>query len=175
MLALLGSFIVELAVMKDLSKLASSELLALHAEIGEALRERGVVRSSNNPAGDLAEYLFCKAFGWKQAPKSEKGYDARAADSARYQIKGRRPTKHNKSRQLGILRDLDKAGFEHLAGVVFCEDYRVHRAAIVPHALVLSNSTFSEHSRGWIFHLKDHVWDWDGVLDVTERLQSIRF
>lgn len=28
---------------------------------------RGVIRSANNPTGDLAEHLFCKAFGWKQA------------------------------------------------------------------------------------------------------------
>lgn len=38
--------------------LSVAELLVLHAEIGEELRERGVVRSANNPTGDLAEYLF---------------------------------------------------------------------------------------------------------------------
>jgi hypothetical protein len=29
----------------------------------------GVIRRSNNPIGDLAEYLYCRAVGWKQAPK----------------------------------------------------------------------------------------------------------
>ena len=32
----------------------------------EELRAREVVRSANNPTGDLAEYLFCVAFKWKQ-------------------------------------------------------------------------------------------------------------
>jgi hypothetical protein len=43
-----------------------AELLALHAAVSEELRERNVLRSANNPTGDLAEYLFCKAFGWAQ-------------------------------------------------------------------------------------------------------------
>ena len=51
----------------DLSKLTTSALLALHAHVADGLRSRGISRSSNNPTGDLAEFLFCKAFGWKQA------------------------------------------------------------------------------------------------------------
>ena len=51
-------------------------LLALHSEILEELRRRGVARSANSPTGSLAEYLFCRVFAWKQAPNSEKGFDA---------------------------------------------------------------------------------------------------
>lgn len=94
--------------MKEVFQLSARQLLKLHAAIGEELRGRRIVRSSNNPVGDLAEHMFCNAFGWEQAPNSEKSYDARASDGARYQIKGRRPTKHNQSRQLSILRDLDQ-------------------------------------------------------------------
>lgn len=50
----------------DLSALSVQELLSLHASIGETLRGRGIVRSANNPTGDLAEYLFCKAFEWER-------------------------------------------------------------------------------------------------------------
>jgi hypothetical protein len=60
----------------DLTLMTAAQLLALHAQIGEELRERGVVRSANNPTGDFAEYLFCAAFGWQQAPNSERGFDA---------------------------------------------------------------------------------------------------
>ena len=81
--------------MTDVSRLNLGELLALHSEIAEELRRRGVVRSSNNPMGDLAEYLFCRAFGWQQADNSVRSYDATAADGTRYQIKGRRMTQHN--------------------------------------------------------------------------------
>jgi hypothetical protein len=92
--------------MLDLRNLTPPELLVMHAAVSEELRGRGVTRSSNNPVGDLAEHVFCRAFGWTQAPNSMR--DAGATDDAQvqYQIKGRRLTSHKKSRQLGALRDL---------------------------------------------------------------------
>ena len=92
--------------MTDLSKLKSSELLALHADLSDELRQRKLVRTSNNPVGDYAEYLFCKAFDWEQAPNSQRSYDATDIKGTRYQIKSRRLTQHNTSRQLSALRDL---------------------------------------------------------------------
>jgi hypothetical protein len=98
--------------MEPLKHLSPSELLKLHAQVSEELRARGVVRSSNNPTGDLAEYLFCRAFGWKQASNSHPNADATGPDGTTlYQIKGRRWTPHNKSRQLGALRGLPDGGF----------------------------------------------------------------
>jgi hypothetical protein len=35
----------------------------MHAEVSDELRRRGVIRSWNNPIGDLAEHLFRRAFG----------------------------------------------------------------------------------------------------------------
>jgi hypothetical protein len=159
--------------MTDVSRLNLGELLALHSEIAEELRRRGVVRSSNNPTGDLAEYLFCRAFGWQQADNSVRSYDATAADGTRYQIKGRRMTQHNRPRQLSALRELPSRGFDFLAGVLLAADYTVIRAALIPHRLVLDNSTYIEHTNSWKFHLRDVVWDWPGVEDVTERLRAV--
>ena len=51
----------------------------------------------------LAEYLFCKAFGWKQADNSQANVDAIGSDGTRYQIKSRRLTRFNKSRQLSAI------------------------------------------------------------------------
>src|SRR5580693_5542284 len=79
--------------MEDLRNLTPTELLKLHARVSEELRERGIVRSSNNPTGDLAEYLFCRAFGWTQAGNSHPNADATGTDGKTlYQIKGRRCT-----------------------------------------------------------------------------------
>ena len=98
--------------MDNLKQLTPPELLKLHAQVSEELRGRGVVRSSNNPTGDLAEYLFCRAFGWKQAGNSHPNADATGPDGTTlYQIKGRRWTLHNKSRQLGALRGLPDGGW----------------------------------------------------------------
>ncbi len=122
--------------MIDLNELSVSELLALHAQIGESLRDRNIVRSANNPTGDLAEYLFCKAFGWEQAPNSERGYDATGADGARYQIKGRRIHGRNKSCQLSAIRNLASRPFDVLASVIFNDNYKVTRAALIPFDVV---------------------------------------
>jgi hypothetical protein len=51
----------------ELKTFSVPRLLLFHAKFLEELRSRGVLRTANNPTGDLAEYLFCKAFGWTQA------------------------------------------------------------------------------------------------------------
>jgi len=121
-----GRNILRVEPMDDFSQLMPLQLLAVHARITDELRSRGITRSVNNPTGDLAEYLFCKAFGWKQAENSNSNVDAIGLDQLRYQIKGRRMTRHNNSRQLSALRDLRDARFDFLAGVLFAEDYSVN-------------------------------------------------
>jgi hypothetical protein len=156
--------------MRELRDLTPPDLLVLHAAVSEELRRRGVLRSSNNPVGDLAEHLFCRAFGWKQAPNSMR--DADATDGTiSYQIKGRRLTRYNSSRQLGALRDLPRQGFDVLAAVLFREDYRVLRAALIPHARVVELAKRVERTNSWRFLLRDAVWSVADVRDVTEDLR----
>jgi hypothetical protein len=50
---------------------------ALYASVLRTLRDRGVVRTGNNPAGDYAELLVCKAFGLEGQRNSNQGFDAR--------------------------------------------------------------------------------------------------
>jgi hypothetical protein len=146
-------------------------LLVMHAEGSEELRRRGVIRSSNNPIGDLAEHLFCRAFGWKQAPSSKRGADATDAAEVRYQIKGRRLTPHNNSRQLGALRELLAHGFDVLAAVLFQEDYRILWAALIPHARVVDLAKRVERTNSRRFLLRDAVWSVPGVREVTADLR----
>lgn len=160
--------------MANLADLTSSDLLRLHSAVTDQLRARGVVRSANNPVGDLAEYLFCKAFGWELAPKSAKAADA-IFDGKLYQIKGRRLTKHNGSRQLGAMRGLSDGGFDYLAAVLFNTDYSVLRAAIIPHTSALSGAKFIEHTNSWKFILRDSVWDSPDTQDVTEAILAVRY
>lgn len=157
----------------DLSELSPAALLALHAQVDDELRTRGITRSSNNPTGDLAEYLFCKAFGWTQSGNSKANIDAVAADGTRCQIKGRRITRYNNSRQLSAIRDLRGSHFDLLAGVLFGEDYAVMRAALIPHAVVLEKATFVERTNSHRFLLRDDVWNAPGVRDVTAELRAV--
>ena len=159
--------------MSDWKALSSAELFALHARISEELRERGILRSSNNPTADLAEHLFCRAFGWTQAGNSHPSADATDADGKLYQIKGRRPTPQNSSRQLSALRGLSAGGFDYLAGVLFASDYTVERAVLIPHTLVLENSTYVKHTNSWRFLLRDSAWGWPGVRDVSDQLRAV--
>lgn len=152
--------------------LSVAELLVLHAAIGEELRERGVVRSANNPTGDLAEYLFCSAFGWNQASNSERGYDATGDDGTRYQIKGRRIHRRNKSRQLSAIRDIHGGHFDVLAGVLFDDDFNVMKAALIPIVFVIERSTFIAHTNSNKFMLRDDVWNAPGVRDVTAEIAA---
>jgi hypothetical protein len=82
-----------MTMMTDFASLPPPQSLLLHAQLADELRARGILRSANNPAGDLAEYLFCKAFGWTPAGNSSPNVDAVAGDGMRYQIKGRRITR----------------------------------------------------------------------------------
>jgi hypothetical protein len=159
--------------MHDLSALNPPALLALHARILGELRARGVVRSANSPTGDFAEYLFCKAFGWAQENNAKAHIDARDQAGNRYQIKARRPTPSNPSRQLSALRDLDGAHFNFLAGVIFSESYGVRRAAIIPYAVIHARATFVPRTNSYKFFLHDDIWSAPDVRDVTAELQEV--
>jgi hypothetical protein len=84
---------------------------------------------------------FCKAFGWKQADNASAYLDAISPDGIRYQIKACRLTQQNGSRELSAIRDLDGQHFDFLAGVLFSKDYSVLRAALIPHAVVVSHTS----------------------------------
>jgi hypothetical protein len=157
----------------DLSGLSPSALLALHAQVADELRSLGITRSSNNPTGDLAEYLFCKAFGWTQSGNSNPSIDAIDSSGNRYQVKGRRITRYNNSRQLSAIRDLAGAHFDFLAGVLFNEDDTVMRAALIPHSVALERASFVEYTNSHKFLLRDDVWAVAGVRDVTAELRAV--
>jgi len=157
--------------MENMRTKTIAELLTLHAAIMEELRERDVLRSANNPTGDLAEYLFCAAFGWAQESNSAKAFDAKGGDGTRYQIKGRRIHRRNRSRQLSAIRDL--SGFEILAAVLFDDEYRILGAALIPAAVVREHSTYIRHTNSHKFLLRDAIWDVPGVVDVTADLQQV--
>lgn len=149
-----------------------NELLELHGAVIEELRERNVVRSANGPVGDYAEFLFAKAFGWTLVNNSQKGYDAVDEGGQTYQIKSRRITPHNKSRQLSSLRKLPEKHFDFLAGILFNADYSIYRAVIIPHEIIEPRSRFSTHTNGWIFRLEDDVWSVPTAKDVTPQLRA---
>ena len=158
-----------------MSEMSTSSLLGTFADILDELRARDVVRSSNNPVADYAESLTCRAFGLQQAPKVAKGFDAiDARTGVRYQVKSRRLTEFNRSRQLGFFRSMDATDspFDVLIGILFDRDFAVRRAAAVPFTTVLAQVAPVEYVGGWRFMLRDEVWNLAGVTDVTEQIRG---
>lgn len=148
------------------------ELLQLHGAVIEELNRREVLRTSNSPVGDYAELLFATAFGWDLESSSAAGHDATDKDGVRYQIKGRRLTKANGSRQLSFLRRLPEKKFDFLAAVLFDHAYLVQRAIILPHEGLEARSRYSPHANGWLFRLDDSCWSMPLARDVTKQLQA---
>jgi hypothetical protein len=152
--------------------LRTSELLSLFALILEELRRREVVRSSNNPVADYTEWLVAKALSLEQLRGSTTGCDALDAEGRRYEIKGRRLTRHNNSTQLSVIRGLDLCHFDFLVGVLYDEDFLVSRACLIPHEVVKTTATYRKHVNGWIVYLRPTVWQELGVLDITDELKA---
>ncbi|MEX2654251.1 MAG: hypothetical protein WD532_04380, partial [Acidimicrobiia bacterium] len=64
------------------------DLLSSYAAILAELRERGVVRSANAPAGDYAEWLCSRALGATLVDNfSVKSHDLVLSDGRRVQVK----------------------------------------------------------------------------------------
>lgn len=77
------------------------------------------------------------------------------------------------SRQLGVIRNLESKKFDYLAGVLFNEDYSVHRAIVIPQMQLLKmKSRFSNYVNGQSFYLHDDTWKIAGVEDVTSKLRD---
>ena len=158
--------------MKNLRGLGSRELLRLYAAIMRELRHRKVIRSTNNPVGDLAELLASRAFKLTLETKSTAGFDGVGRDGTRYQIKGRRRTPENRSTQLSAIRNLAGNKFKYLLAVLFDEEFKVERALRIHREAVRRHARFNEHVNGHILTLKGAVLQDKMVEDVTTRLRA---
>jgi hypothetical protein len=156
--------------MDGLNTLSIGDLLRLHDSLLEELRDRGVVRSSNNPVADYTEWLCAQKLGLFLVGKSSAGFDAHDTSGNRVQIKGRRVTRHNKSVQLSQLRKLADNPFDLLLGVVFNSDFTVAYAGLVPLSMVIENSTYRSHTNAHVFHMKRELLTDPRARDVTDAL-----
>ncbi|WP_197445763.1 MULTISPECIES: hypothetical protein [unclassified Pseudomonas] len=120
----------------DLANLSIPELLKLHAAAIDELKNRGVLRTKNNPVGDYAEWLVSSALNLTLAKNSAAGHDAKSSDGKKIQIKDRCITASNRSRQLSVIRNLNKNDFDEFIAVIFNEAYDPIEAYLIPHAVI---------------------------------------
>lgn len=155
--------------------MSNGELLRLYCGALDQLKDRGVLRTNDNPTGGYAEWLFCRALDLEQQPNSAYGYDAVAADGTRVQIKGRRRrTGQPVYRPLGFMRNLhaEQPPFDVLAAVIFDSDYTIAVAVTVPLAVVQEYASYVEHVNGWRLRITQTLLDDPRVTTVTEALRA---
>ena len=73
----------------DLEKKSPKDLLKLEQQILAELRNRGILRGNNKPAGDVGELLVQKPRGGKLEANSKKSYDVLDKNGNRIQVKVR--------------------------------------------------------------------------------------
>lgn len=141
----------------EFSGVPDEEVFGVWLAAMEELRLRGLVRTANNPVGDYAEALVAQRLGLELAGGSTAAYDARDRDGVRYQIKSRRLTSANLSRQLGALRNLDQDGFDYLIVVLFDEDFTLNGIWRLPISLVRERATYRKHVHAHVLIARDSV------------------
>jgi len=137
------------------------------------LRRRGVVRSSNAPAGDYAEWLTAKGLSGTLADNFPvKSYDVTLPDGVRVQVKTRVVSEPMKTGQLQTspFRSWD---FEQAALVLLRDtDYQVLKASLVPVEAVRQNARFSKHVNGHFVHMNGKLLEHPLATDITAKLRE---
>ena len=141
----------------NLKELGVKELLQVQASITNELMSRNIVRTQNNPLGDYTEWLVSKALGLELAENSKAGYDGVSSDGTKIQIKGRRITPRNKSRQLSAIRKYEENDFDELAAVIFDENFEIIDALLIPHEVVGEYAKYREHVNAHILFVKGPI------------------
>lgn len=168
-----GGIVIEVnETVPNWSIFTDRQLLAAYCSLMAALKDRGVVRSSNNPVADYTETLVSNALGLELESQSQAGFDATDAQGRRYQIKGRRLTAHNTLPQLSAIRNLDRTPFDLLAAVAYDANLAVRYAALIPVDLVAEMSRYSSHSNSHVLIFRRSMLDHPRVTDITGLLAA---
>jgi hypothetical protein len=152
----------------DLEKYSIKGLLRLHSSVINELKNREVVRTKNNPVGDYTEWLVAKALGLELAANSSAGYDGIDPAGVKIQIKGRRVTPENKSRQLSAIRNLEFKDFDELVGVIFDQDYEIVTAVMMPHEVIADYASYRLHTNAHIVQLRGAILNDSRVKDISD-------
>jgi hypothetical protein len=102
---------------------------------------------------------------------STSGHDAVDSSGLKFQIKGRRLTSHNKSRQLSAIRNLANHDFDFLIAVLFDEQVEVTKVVKIPHEIIGKYSQYRQHVNAHILVLRDDILSDPVVEDLTPQFR----
>lgn len=140
----------------DPSARTTPDLLADWAALMRELRVRDVVRTNNNPVGDIAEAIVHAHYGGERGGFSQPGWDIKTPEGERIQVKAMRTTATTKRRNVSPIRDIE---YDSVVIVIFDEDFQVLEGLKMSRALVEE-----------LFAHRDYV---NGrVINVTQALRA---
>ena len=105
-----------------LARRGTPELLRDWSMIMRELRRRDIIRTNNNPVGDIAEAIVAEYYQGQRGSFSQAGWDVKTATAERIQVKAMRQTSETKRRNLSPIRDRE---YDVVVVVVFDEDFVV--------------------------------------------------
>ncbi len=123
-----------LVASQDLRKRSTRDLLALWGAIMSELRRRDVVRTANNPIGDIAEALVAEHFRGVRQSFSNAGWDVSTTDGQRLEVKGIRLDEVRTRSNLSPIPATST--YTAVVVVIFDEALRVTEALLVRRANV---------------------------------------
>lgn len=135
-----------------------AELLEDWAAVMRELRRRDVVRTNNNPAGDIAEAIVAAHYGGERGSFSEKGWDVKTTDGERVQVKAIRVTVENSGRRrnLSPIRDAD---YDTVVVVILDDGFRVTEGLRFSRAVVEELFPHREYINGRVITLTRKLQD----------------
>jgi hypothetical protein len=132
------------------------QLLADWAAVMNELRVRDIIRTNNNPVGDIAEAIVAKHYKGERGSFSQAGWDVKTPDGERIQVKAIRSMPATRRRNVSPIRD---SAYDSVVIVVLDETFQVVEG------LKLSRDTVEE-----LFPRRDYV---NGrIIAVTAALRA---
>lgn len=156
----------------SLSLASAADLLALQAATISELRDRRILRTSNPPVGDYAEWLVARALGSELEMNANPSYDLTSTVYGRVQVKARVVSTPVKAGQLqaSVFRSKD---FDHAALVLIsAHDFTVRSAVLLPAAIVEARWRWYEHVRGWRLQMNGPTMGHPEAIDITADLNA---
>lgn len=140
-----------------------AQLLRDWSSIMRELRRTGVVRTNNNPVGDIAEAIVAQHYGGERGSFAQAGWDVKTPDGTRIQVKAIRQTSTNKRSNVSPIRDSD---YDQVVLVVFDEDFLVTEGWVIDRDTVEELFPVKAYVNGRVITLT-------GLLRAHERVSKV--
>jgi hypothetical protein len=152
----------------NLKRATIGELLALSRQVLVELRSRDVIRTTNAPTGDYAEWLVQRVVKGTLEPNSNRSWDVTTPSGDRLQVKARVvvDTKNRGQRQLSPFRSWD---FNFAVIVLFDDEFKVRKAACLSAERLEAVARYAKHVNGNLVFATDELLS-EGK-DWTQRLR----